>query len=300
MIYKNKLNSVLRVFVGLVFLFSAISKLISIDSFEIYVYSFGILKLYLASFLTRFIISFELFIGIMLVTGKNTKITIFASIIMLTVFSAFILFLFVTRNNEQCHCFGEIEISHGSSLLKNILLIALLVLAYRSHGNKRRFDKLIIVSSFILSLSLPFIVSPPDSLFYNWYSKSVTYNDAMLADYLKENNQFTYGKKMLCFLSTGCSFCKLAARKITVIAKKTNDTDVVNYIFAGSQVSVDKFFRETNSTAFQYTFLPPTRFLKITNGEMPLIILLEDGKVKGKYGYRDINEYEIIRFLKNQ
>jgi thiol-disulfide isomerase/thioredoxin len=103
---------------------------------------------------------------------------------------------------------------------------------------------------------------------------------------------------MLCFFSTGCRFCKLAARKISVIAKKADDDEVVNYVFAGAEVSVDKFFKETNSTVFQYSFLPPNRFLKITNGVMPLIILLQDGKVKGKYGYRDIREDELIRFLK--
>jgi len=90
----------------------------------------------------------------------------------------------------------------------------------------------------------------------------------------------------------------MAAKKVSVIAQKADSTNIVNYVFAGSEVSVSKFFNETNTTVFQYSFLQPKRFLEITNGEMPLIILLEDGKVKGKYGYRDINEDEIIRFIR--
>ncbi len=216
---------------------------------------------------------------------------------MLLVFSAFILFLFFTGNDEHCHCFGEIEMSHTLSLLKNIFLLALLVISYQGHSSKFRYDKLVLMAIAVFSVLIPLIITPPDSFFYSKYSKNINYNEFMLAEFLKENDQYTKGKKMLCFFSTGCRFCKLAARKISVIAKKANDAEVVSFVFAGAEVSADMFFEETNSTIFQYSFLSPNRFLKITNGEMPLIILLEDGNIKGRYGYRDIREDELIRFI---
>ena len=288
----------MRIFAGAVFLVSAILKLISIDSFEIYLYGFGIIKLEYAFALARLIISLELLTGIVLITGIYVRMAVSIAIAMLLVFSAFILILIFTRNDENCHCFGEIEMSHTLSLLKNILLAALLAISCQSQSSKFRYNRLILMVTAAISLLLPLIVSPPDSFFYARNSKNITYDEFMLDEFLKENDQFTKGRKMLCFFSTGCRFCKLAARKISVIAKKADDDEVVNYVFAGAEVSVDKFFKETNSTVFQYSFLPPNRFLKITNGVMPLIILLQDGKVKGKYGYRDIREDELIRFLK--
>jgi uncharacterized membrane protein YphA (DoxX/SURF4 family) len=297
MISKNQLFSILRIFVGSVFLVSAISKLISIDSFEIYVYSFGILNLDQAFLLSRFIISIELFLGILLISGKYTRIAVFTSIAMLGVFSAFIIFLILTKNKEHCHCFGEIELSHISSLIKNIFIIALLLISYKRVDGKFKYDKLILISISVISLTIPLVISPPDSFFYNMYAKDVTYNDIVLSEYLKENKQFNEGKKILCFFSPGCGFCKLAARKVLIMAKKTNNPAVFNIVFAGSQASVDKFFKETDSDIFKYSFLPPNRFLKITNGEMPLILLLDGGKVQSKYAYRDINEKEIIRFI---
>lgn len=293
------LNLILRILIGSVFIFGATSKLISIDSFEIYIYSFGVLKLDLAYFFARFVISLEFFIGVLLIIGMQTKRAILASITMLSVFSVFILYLILSENKEQCHCFGNIEMSHGSSLVKNVLLIALLLLIYRGESNKFKYEKSILIISFVFSIFLPLIVSPPDSLFYNSYSKNASYNEFVLEEYLKENSQYSKGKKMLCFFGSGCSFCKLAAKKVSVIAKKANSTDVINLVFADSQVSVDKFFRETNSTIFQYSIISPMRFLKITNGEMPLIIILEDGKIKGKYGYRDIDENEITKYFKD-
>jgi uncharacterized membrane protein YphA (DoxX/SURF4 family) len=297
MISKGKLKSTIRIIVGLTFIVSAISKLISIDSFEIYLYGFGIIKLEYAFVLARLIISLELLTGIVLIVGMHTRVVLVAAITMLSVFSVFILFLFLTRNQEHCHCFGEIEMSHPLSLLKNILLILLLVLSYQRHNTKFRYDKIVFIIIVFLSGLIPLVISPPDSFFYSKYSKTVTYDEFMLNEFLKENNQYTRGKKILCFFSTGCRFCKLSARKISVIAKKANDGEIVNYVFAGTGVFVDKFFEETNSTIFPYSFLSPNRFLKITNGEMPLIILLEDGNIKGKYAYRDIIEEEIIRFM---
>jgi hypothetical protein len=89
----------------------------------------------------------------------------------------------------------------------------------------------------------------------------------------------------------------LAAKKISVIADKIGDTTIIKYAFLGTEETVNEFFKETNSTYFNYTILELNRFMKLTKGEMPLILLLEDGKVKGEYGYRSIEEDYFIDFL---
>ncbi|MBK9358412.1 MAG: DoxX family membrane protein [Bacteroidales bacterium] len=298
MLAENTLKSFIRIMVGLILIISAIAKLVSIDSFEIYVYSFGLLNLNLAFFLARLIISFELLTGLLLIFGKYQKQVVLASVLMLVMFSAFIVSLILGGKNEHCHCFGETEMSHGFSLIKNGLLIVLLLYSKKSIVFRFRFDNIVLVSLLVLSILLPFTITPPDSFFYDKYSKSVSYNDLLLNEYLREQKDYQKGRKILCFFSTGCRFCKLAARKVTVMAKKAENADAVKYIFSGSESSIGRFFKETHSTVFQYSFLPPKRFLRITNGEMPLIVLLEDGVVKGRYGYRDMKDSEIINFIK--
>lgn len=299
-IKNNKLNITIRFLVGLVFIISSIFKLLSIDSFEIYIYSFGILSLNTAFLFARFIISLELLAGILLIIGSYLQKVTLVSIIVLFIFSVFIGFLLLTNNQEHCHCFGDvIEISHVNSILKNIVLIAFLIIIYQSPPLTLKYSKLILLFSLILSLSLPFIISPPDSFSYAKYAKNVNYNDIVFKDFLIENNQYSKGKKVLCFFGTGCKFCKLATQKISVIANKLEDNDLINCVFWGTEESVNGFFKETNSTVFPYTFLPVDKFLRITNGQMPIIILLESGVVKGKYGYRDMNEQEIIDFMKD-
>lgn len=297
---KAKLKTILRLLIGLVFLASSIFKLISIDSFEIYIYGFGMFSLNFAFILARLIISSELLFGILLITGYCLRKVILASIFTLTVSSVFIVLLLFSDNGVYFHYFGELKgIAHEYLLAKNILLIIILSLIYDKRQIEIKYSKPIVILSLIFCISIPMIISPPDSLLFHKYSQSVSYNDILLKQYLEENNQHTKGKRILCFYGTSCRFCQLATQKMTVIANKSNSTDIINIVFFGSEHSVDHFFEETNSIKFQYSFLPPDKFLGITNGKMPIIILLEDGEVKGKFGYRNINENEIINFIRN-
>ena len=290
---------IIRILLGLVFVVSAITKLKSIDSFEIYIYSFGVLNLNSSFLFARFIISLELLIGALFFVGIYIRKTILISIVLLSVFTVFIVYLLFNKNSEHCHCFGDvIVLSNISSIIKNTILTFFLIIIYQKYDFKLKYRKLLFIASFIISISIPLIISPPDSMFYKNDYKNVNYNDAQLKKYIEENKQYTKGKHVLCFFGTGCKFCKLATRKISVIANKSNKDNFINCVFWGSKKSVDIFYKETNSIVFQYSIIPQSIFLKITNGQMPLIILLENGVLKGRYGYRSINENEIISFLK--
>jgi uncharacterized membrane protein YphA (DoxX/SURF4 family) len=296
--YPKSLNIIIRIVIGLVFEISAIFKLISIDSFEVYIYSFGILSLNFSFLLARFIISIELFAGILLVMGCYLKKVIIASILTLSGFCIFILILLLTNNKDHCHCFGDIvELSHFSSILKNIFLIALLIIIYNNPQVKNKYCKLILLISIAISLALPFIISPPDSFMFEKYSKNINYNETRLSDFINNNVQISEGKSVICFFGSSCRFCKLAAQKISVIATKTNKKDLITYVFWGSEESVASFFEETNSHIFRYLKLDTDIFLKTTNGNMPLIFLLENGNSIKCFGYRDLDENEIIKFL---
>ena len=295
---KARLKIIIRYFVGFVFIASAMLKLISIDTFEIYVYSFGFLELNYALIAARLVISLEIFLGVLLISGIYLKKTISFSIVLLVLFSGFILYLFFSNNEEHCHCFGDfIEMSHSITLLKNGLLIALLLFIYKAEQLVIKNKKMIVSTSFILSLLFPFFFSPPHTFFKEKYSKNSSYDEVVLQQFLDENKAYSEGKQILCFFGTGCKYCKLATKKISVIANKLNNKDLVKIVFWGTEESVTEFYKETNSTVFEYSFLSPNKFLRITDGKMPLIILLENGVVKSKFGYGSIDETAIVDFI---
>ena len=286
-----------RILVAVTFIVSALMKLTSIDSFEIYIYSFGFLKLNVAYLFARFVISFELLLGFMLLINLFAKKTAYISIAMLFGFIGFLLMLLLNKNGEHCHCFGDyIPLSHTFSIFKNIVLITLLFISLPKTEWKMKYRYIVLPVLAIISLSIPLIVSPPDSFSISNYASKVSYNETLLNNYIVENN-YSEGNKVLCFYGTSCRFCKMASKKITVIAKSTDNPDIINNIFWGTPEKIELFYSETNSTVFDHKIMEAKPFLDITDGKMPFIVLIKDGKVVKKYGYRSIVDQEIIDFI---
>lgn len=295
---KINTNFFLRLFIGLFFVLSALLKLQSIDAFEIYMYSFGLLNLSTAFLMARLVISVEILAGFLIIFGVYFKQVVWASILMLLGFTVFIAFLYFSDNEEHCHCFGDaVELSHLSSILKNLVLSVLLVWAYKTFDFKSKYSKIIILLSVAISIAIPFIVSPPDNFNYESYAKKASYNASALNQFLDENESLKQGKHVVTFYGTSCRFCKLASKKMTVIADKSKYPELLSCIFWGDDASIENFYETTYSTQFPYSTLEVGIFLRITDGHMPLILLLENGLVKGNYGYRDLQEEEIIQFM---
>ena len=59
----NAVRLVLKILVGLTFVVSAVAKMLGIDQFEIYVYSFGLFSMNTAFFLARIVIAGEFLLG---------------------------------------------------------------------------------------------------------------------------------------------------------------------------------------------------------------------------------------------
>ena len=288
----------LRLITGILFLFSGVSKLLTIDEFEVYVFSLKILSLNGAFLVSRILIGLEFIIGLLLIVGIYLKPIVKLTIMTLILFSIFIAFLVFTQESEHCHCFGSlIEMSHWASLLKNIAIIAVLFVIIPKTANSinKRFQKVFLFAILLFSSSTPFIISPPDN-FSNNSNVVNDYNENLLAEFL-ENNSLNSEKQLICFYGPTCKFCKLSAKKIRVIAERTNWNQNITNVYWGAEKDIDLFIYETKSSFCNQLVLEPKHFLSITKGQMPLILLVEKGEVKYNFGYRDIDESKINGFF---
>ncbi len=298
MIVIKKNSFVFRILVGLAFIVSAIMKLNTIDSFEIYVYSLGFVDLNTSFILARLIISIELILGILLIIKIYLKEVILSTVSLLLLFIFYIAYLIFVGNGEHCHCFGDsLQMSHPVSILKNIVFIGLLVLSFPKEFSSIKFQKIILSLIILTGISIPLIVSPPDSFRIEQYSAKSTYNKEELNTYIS-NSDYNKGKHIICFFATKCRFCKLASKKIDVIVKQSANKNLYSTVFFGNDEDVDNFYSDTSTNKMPYKTISGNKFLKITNGKMPLIILLNNGKVVKNYGYRSIVDSEIIDFAK--
>lgn len=124
--------SVLKIIVGIVFLFSAVSKFVTIDAFEMYIYSFGLFPLTLCFYLARIIIGFELVLGASLISHRNHRFTMIASLLFLTCFVVFLTYAHLVGRTDNCHCFGDLmPFNPIQSILKNAVLILILIYVFK-------------------------------------------------------------------------------------------------------------------------------------------------------------------------
>ncbi len=121
------IRDILRIGIGGMFVIAAILKLMSIDEFEIYIYSFNVLNFLLTSFVSRIIIAGEFILGLFLILKINYKFTWNATMTVLILFTLFLIYTAIFRNDTNCHCFGElVELSPVESIIKNVIAMILL------------------------------------------------------------------------------------------------------------------------------------------------------------------------------
>ncbi|MFI5141748.1 MAG: MauE/DoxX family redox-associated membrane protein, partial [Bacteroidia bacterium] len=128
----------LSVATGGLFLYSAYTKLFPIQAFEYTIVEIVHIPLIVASIATRFFIGLEAGLGALLVLhlfGKN-KWPLKAAFILLIVFTVYLIWLWITAGNDvNCGCFGDaIWMSPSVSLVKNVLLLAIIALLIRYHN----------------------------------------------------------------------------------------------------------------------------------------------------------------------
>ncbi|MBN2416531.1 DoxX family membrane protein [bacterium] len=127
---EKYLKQGLRILLGLVFVVSALTKLVGPVSF---IHAIGKINFFASStdsvFAYIFII-FELSVGVLLIIKYHHMTLIIASL-MLIVFSCYLGFKLITNDTSDCGCFGDLlPQSNLISLSKNFILLIMAVYIY--------------------------------------------------------------------------------------------------------------------------------------------------------------------------
>ncbi|MBQ9586318.1 MAG: hypothetical protein IJR26_00425 [Bacteroidales bacterium] len=123
--------AVVKILLGMLFLVSAVSKFITIDTFEMYVYSFGIFPLTVSFYVARLVIGLELVLGAALISHRYHRFTILTTLLFLLCFIVFLAYAHLVGRSDSCHCFGDLmPLDPIQSILKNAILILLLVFTF--------------------------------------------------------------------------------------------------------------------------------------------------------------------------
>lgn len=297
--FKTSLKNIIALLIGLFFIFSAVSKLINIDSFELYIFGLKIFNFTVSSILARVVIGSEIFIGILLLHQKTKKAALILATLMLVGFSLWLIYRFYINPDEHCHCLGEvIKMKPLPSILKNILLIGLLAFIAKSEGIIKYRIRFFAIGTIMISVTIPFFISVPDS-FAIFTPREINQNKFDLLQKAKKNNlEYCFeGKRIICFFSAYCEHCKKAAKKISIMADKYNLRNNVTFLFMGEEKDVVSFYNEIEIDSLNSHVIAPQLILNVSNGEFPTICFVDNGMISKTFNYRELTESKIKEFF---
>lgn len=301
--FNNILKIIIRIGIGVFFIVSAILKLLGLDHFELYIYSFKLFNLTLCQLAARAIIAAEILVGILLIVKVRYKEAWWLTLLMLVGFSLLLVYVILFRDDSNCHCMGDlVEMKPTLSLVKNLVLIALMLFIRNEEDYpfRKRTRVLVLVGSFIAALVPPFALFPIDDI-YNAFSKPEIYNEATLNGFLQDSVmqdiQIEDGNYIVGLVSSGCEFCRTSCLKMSEIATNNDlDSTRILYFIWGDSISNQKFQSETHTEAFRFVTISPLVAIRITNA-FPLYFFFKDGEVEKTANLRQLTEKDVKNHL---
>lgn len=315
----NILKEIVRYGIGSMFIIAAILKLISIDEFEIYVYSFDIFNFLLTTLFSRLLIAGELVIGLLLIFKMCYKFTWRVTLSVQILFTLFLVYVLVFRNDDNCHCFGElVELSPMESIVKNVVVIGgLFFIKTKRLQDYKTTSKFVdlFVNRFIdfrkvllvVAVIVPFVVTPMDSVYKMIYSSEKeistvdlyeSFDKVVAMDFIDNDIVFDStcvfepkGDKVVAIVSSGCKYCRLGVKKLSLMMKNNGVTpDDVNIFIWGSREGILNFREETMTEGCYYWHIMPHEAVDVTLGRFPIFIILKEKEIVNISDFRDIDE----------
>jgi len=296
-------KSVLKVLLGLVFIVSAVLKVFDMDRFEIYIYSYHFFSLNASFIVARLAIILELVLGVMLISNCLHKLVWWGSMAMLAGYTLLLIYALYLGRTDSCHCFGDyLQLDPKHSLIKNGVLMLLFLLIYKMEGRKTPFRWLILLLTIMAASIGVFVASPPDNFTAASHPEQnlqIELFDEMLDEPPLDILNLKEGKQVVCFFSTGCEFCQMAAHKLSLMQQYYGfPEDNITYVFMGSEDGIERFYELSESARYHDVLYPDVaRLLKAVNGNLPVIVFLDNGQVVHEYGFRNMDEAEIEAFI---
>jgi uncharacterized membrane protein YphA (DoxX/SURF4 family) len=295
-----------RFFLGFIFIFSGIVKLLPIESFELKFVEIGLSNWTIAPYLARLIIGVELFLGLMLIFNIKPHFTAISVILLLSFFIGYLIYdLIINGNESNCGCFGTyIKMTPLESILKNSLMIPMAFLLLFLNKRKLMFRlKLMIPIIFLISFSFPFIVYPIDNIesYKNANSEKTGYafpTELMPGFNIKGDSiNLKNGQYIVAFMSVNCSHCRKAAYKLYILNKQKK-LPPVYMVLIGTDKLAAEFIKDTKAD-FPYYLFNENEFFDIAGSSVPKIMYLRNGIVEAKFDNVTLTDESLEKVLKN-
>ena len=300
---KTIASLALKILLGVVFIVSAVLKIYDMDKFEIYVYSYHFFSLNFSFLVARAAVIVEFVLGIGLVSNCLHKLMWWGSMAMLTGYTLLLIYALIIGRTDNCHCFGDyLQFNPAQSIIKNAVLTLLFALIYRMKGWSFRGQWWALMGVATACSIAVFVITPPDN-FTSSYEPDQNLQPELFEEALSkaplDTMNLTEGKQIICFFSTGCEYCQMAAHKLSLMQQYYGfPAERITYIFMGSEEGIERFYADSESAKYRNVLYEDVRnLLGITNGNFPVLVFMQDGTVIHEFGFRNMRESEVKAFM---
>lgn len=281
--------SALRILFGLLFLASAILKLFPIEYFEVVLAGQVGISWHLVPWVSRLLIILELAIGLSLVFGFWLRTALLSSMLMIVAFSIHLGWQVMQGAEvENCGCFGELlPMDSTTSLVKNVVFLTIggLLIRFVQRAKSWRFP---LLAPILAALSIPliFVILPLPNFDRN--------ADFELDFELLNRQEFvgfspmTQGDKLVIIMLADCVHCSQLASFISTIEPQKVQ-DGLRMLVAGSLEDYEAFVAINGIDKFAVQRTSDRELVAAIGGVFPTAILIEGGKVSGKWKGNEIN-----------
>jgi uncharacterized membrane protein YphA (DoxX/SURF4 family) len=285
---EKKIVNLTRITIGLVFILSALGKLLPTPSVGLGLFEAKTLiksGVYeeIAPYISRFLVVLEVVIGIMILKRDYFKLGASVARYTLMFFIVYLTYdLVLNGNKSDCGCFGSLmSMSTSSSILKNIVLLSLI-----RYISSKNIDKLSISGVYLLisSVTICVLLISPVKIDEHLSSNLVD------TPYSEHFEDLKSDLKVLCFFSPDCEHCKETGKKLGAIKNLPS----VRIIFADESADlIPEFYRYTGLKA-NHKVLSLEDFAEefFIEHDVPGVMLLENGHPIHLFDGIEDNEYD--------
>lgn len=300
---KRTVGCLILLCLSAVFLFSAYSKLMSIEPFEWTFIDIGAPGITSAAILARVFIGLEALIGFFLLFHIYLKAATYPITIGMLVLLTIYLVLLIAKqgNSGNCGCFGNwIYMSPMQAIWKNLAMIAATVLLIFIYPVKPyKGQEWIAACIGMAALVLPMVLNP---LNIDNLPKKVNRPIAMELLYTGEKQPYVdlrKGKHIVAFMSLTCPHCKKAAYFLQIIKRKHRDIPIF-MVLSGHPSQKKAFFEETHAEGVPHLLTDDTAAFGELAGEyVPAIYWINNSQVERESNYYQLDPAAMKQWLNN-
>ena len=284
---RNYLRWILQIILGSLFVFSAYSKLVMPGLVEIILVDHGFFRdRSSAAFFVRLLIAGELVIGLLFFQKSFLKqIVIPLSILFLALFTVYLIYTgFILKDPQNCGCFGElIKMSPVESIIKNVILIALIVTLYGI--TKKEKDSFLIPAVIVVSSFAAVFVAAPIKDLKEFRFKSYSYFEG------KGRVDLSSGEKIIAVFNLDCEHCQQTAKQMAELEKAGKKLPEIYVLFFKEGNITPQMFDSMTGSHFSYAMISAKEFFDLIGDSPPRLYWIKNGVIKEIW---DNNFYKML------